>query len=64
MVLVAMTIDPRPPIPDDSSWPDGVGRALANLGFELVEPDKTQGEETSHLLLALRPKPTLQHFDP
>jgi hypothetical protein len=64
MVLVAMTIDPRPPIPDDSRWPDGVGRALANLGFELVEPDKTQGEETSHLLLALRPKPTLQHFDP
>lgn len=59
-----MSIDPRTPLPDDGRWLEGVGRALSNLGFELVEPDKTQGEETSHLLIALRPQPTLQHYDP
>jgi hypothetical protein len=64
MVLIAMTTDPRPPAPDDGRWLEGVGRALANLGFELVEPDRTAAEETSHLLIALRVKPTLQHFDP
>ena len=64
MVLVAMTIDQRPGIPEDGRWLEQAGRILANLGFELVEPDRTQGEETSHLLLALRPQPTLQHFDP
>ncbi len=37
---------------------------LANLGFELVEPDRSRDDETSHLLAALRPKPTLHHFDP
>ena len=64
MVLIAMPIDPRSTLPDDARWLESVGRVLANLGFELVEPDKTQGEETSHLLIALRPKPTLQHYDP
>jgi hypothetical protein len=59
-----MPNDPSSPIPDDGRWLNSVGPALANLGFELVEPDKTQGEETSHLLLALRPQPTLTHFDP
>jgi len=59
-----MPNDPSSPIPDDGRWLNSVGPRLANLGFELVEPDKTQGEETSHLLIALRPKPTLQHYDP
>lgn len=64
MVLVAMTIDQRSALPDDGRWLEQVGRILANLGFELVEPDRTQSDDTSHLLVALRPKPTLQHFDP
>jgi hypothetical protein len=59
-----MPNDPSSPISDDGRWLNSVGPALANLGFELVEPDKTQGEETSHLLVALRPQPTLVHFDP
>ena len=59
-----MTNDQHPALPSDGSWLEQAGRWLANLGFELVEPDKTGGEETSHLLVALRPQPTLQHFDP
>jgi hypothetical protein len=39
-------------------------RLLANLGFDLVAPDRTTADETSHLLIALRPAPTLEHFDP
>ena len=64
MVLLAMSNDMGATVPDDPRWLAGVGRILAGLGFELVEPDRTQGDETSHLLAALRPKPTLQHYDP
>jgi hypothetical protein len=59
-----MSNDMSAAVPDDPRWLAGVGRILANLGFELVEPDRPQGDETSHLLAALRPKPTLQHYDP
>ena len=64
MVLDAMPTDPHASLPDDSGWLEGAGRILADLGFELVEPDPVRAEETSHLLVALRPKATLQHFDP
>jgi hypothetical protein len=64
MVLVAMSNDTPAAIPDEGRWLEGVGRILANLGFELVEPDRSRGDETSHLLAALRPKPTLHHYDP
>jgi len=64
MVVVAMTNETRPTVPDDSRWLDGVGRILANLGFELVEPDHSAPDDTSHLLAALRPQATLRHFDP
>jgi hypothetical protein len=49
---------------NDGRWVDQAGRILANLGFELVEPDVAAGNDTSHLLVALRPAPTLRHFDP
>ena len=58
-----MPTEPRSTLSDDSSWLDGAARILANLGFELVEADRTKADETSHLLVALRPQPTLQHFD-
>ncbi len=64
MVLVAMPTDQSSTMPDDNRWLEGAGRILGDLGFELVEPDRTQSEETSRLIVALRPKPTLQHFDP
>ncbi len=63
-MLVTMPTDPRSPIPDDAGWLEGAGRILSGLGFELIEPDRAQADETSHLLVALRPQPTLQHFDP
>jgi hypothetical protein len=59
-----MSNDSMANVPDDPRWLAGVGRILSNLGFELVEPDRSREDDTSHLLAALRPKPTLQHFDP
>jgi len=64
MVLFAMPIEQRFLQPDDSRWAEDTARILDNLGFELVEPDRTRGSETGHLLVSLRPKPTLKHFDP
>jgi hypothetical protein len=49
---------------DDGRWLEQAGRILANLGFELVEPDRASGPDTSHLLVAIRPAATLRHFDP
>jgi hypothetical protein len=59
-----MTTDPRSAAPGDDRWLEQAARLLAGLGFQLVEPDRTNGDETSHLLVALRPEPTLKHFDP
>jgi hypothetical protein len=59
-----MTSDVDAALPDEGRWLDQAGRILANLGFELLEPDRTRGDEVYHLLVAIRPQPTLQHFDP
>lgn len=59
-----MPTDPRFAAPADDRWLEHAARLLAGLGFQLVEPDRTNGDETSHLLVALRPEPTLKHFDP
>ena len=59
-----MTIERQSPAPDDDRWPEQVSRILATLGFTLIEPDRTRGDEASHLVVALRAQPTLQHFDP
>src|ERR1700690_2436710 len=64
MVLIAMPTEQRFLLPDDPRWAENTARILNNLGFELVEPDRTQGSETSHLLVAIRPQPTQNHFDP
>jgi hypothetical protein len=48
---------------NDSLWLDQADRVLAGLGFDLVEPDRLT-DDTSHLLVAVRPAPTLAHFDP
>ncbi|MGA3058004.1 MAG: hypothetical protein ABSE70_08235 [Candidatus Limnocylindrales bacterium] len=59
-----MTTDARFAASADDRWPEQAARLLANLGFQLVEPERTGGDETSSLLVALRPTPTLRHFDP
>jgi hypothetical protein len=58
-----MTIEQRS-APDDGRWLENAGRVLTNLGFALIEPDRTHGDESSHVVVALRAQPTLQHFDP
>ena len=59
-----MTMDTHPTPADDGRWLEQAGQVLANLGFQLVEPSRSPGSATSHLLVALRPNPTLSHFDP
>jgi hypothetical protein len=59
-----MTTDSRFDASADDRWLEQAARLLAGLGFQLVEPDTTIGNETSHLLVAIRPVPTLKHFDP
>jgi hypothetical protein len=63
-MVTLMTIDRQPSVPDDGGWLERAANKLESLGFELLEPDHTRGDETSHMVAALRPKPTLQHFDP
>jgi len=59
-----MTIERQSPASDDGRWLEQVGRILAKLGFALIEPDRKRGDEKSHVVVALRAQPTLQHFDP
>ena len=63
-----MTNQPETGLGDDGRWLDQAGRILANLGFELVEPDRaasqSPSQDATHLLVALRPAATLRHFDP
>jgi hypothetical protein len=59
-----MTTDPRFASSADDRWPEQAASLLTNLGFQLVEPDRTAGDEACSLLVALRPTPTLRHFDP
>jgi len=41
-----------------------VAEALENLGFTLLNSDRPAAEGGSQLLVALRDRPTLRHFDP
>jgi hypothetical protein len=47
---------------DPVAWPGAAAAALARFGFLLVGP--ARGHDTGHLLVALRDRPTLRHFDP
>jgi hypothetical protein len=63
--------DPRDPAEADaiaalatSDWPAAAAHLLADLGFSLINSDRPSAAGGSHLLVALRPEPTLHHFDP
>jgi hypothetical protein len=47
---------------DPVAWPDAAAAILARLGFVLLAP--SPGRDDSHLLVALRDRPSLEHFDP
>jgi hypothetical protein len=57
-----MTTDPGFDL--DGGWLQHAADSLAELGFDLVGPDRTPGDPQSHLLVAIRPLPTEEHFDP
>jgi hypothetical protein len=59
-----MTMEQLAALADCGRWVDQADKLLVNLGFDLVEPDRSNGSATSHLLAAFRPTPTLKHFDP
>jgi len=49
---------------DPTAWAAPAGRLLANLGFILVQGDRPGQPGGANLLVALRDRPTLAHFDP
>lgn len=48
---------------DPARWPAAAASLLAELGFRLVPPED-RSREAWHLLIALRDRPSLRHFDP
>ena len=48
---------------DPARWADAAAALLTELGFRVMEPDRVAGDD-SHLLVALRDRPTFRHFDP
>ena len=48
---------------DPVRWVGAGAALLTDLGFRVMEPDRVAGDD-SHLLVALRSRPTLRHFDP
>jgi hypothetical protein len=48
---------------DPRHWPEAAASLVAELGFRLIEADRS-ADDDSHLLIALRDRPTLRHFDP
>ena len=63
--------DPRDPVEADAiaalataDWPAAAAYLLSDLGFSLINSDRPAAPGGSHLLVALRPEPTLRHFDP
>jgi hypothetical protein len=51
------------PAPTDG-WIAGASQSLATLGFTLLNSDRPGAPGGSQLLVALRDRPTLEHFDP
>ncbi len=47
-----------------SDWTTEAGRILADLGFEIVTGEHPDNPTASDLVVALRDRPTLRHFDP
>jgi hypothetical protein len=48
----------------DGGWLQRAADSLSELGFDLVSPERTLGDTQNHLLVAIRPEPTEEHFDP
>jgi hypothetical protein len=57
-----MTTDSRSD--PDGGWLQHAANSLAELGFDLLGPERTPADPQNHLLVAIRPQPTEEHFDP
>lgn len=49
---------------DPVRWAPAAARLLATLGFSLINSDRPAAPGGSNLLVALRDRPTLRHYDP
>lgn len=54
----------RDGVTNDGPWAHAAAVELAALGFTLINSDRPAAIDGSQLLVALRDKPTLRHFDP
>jgi hypothetical protein len=59
-----MSAGPHPALADPAAWASAAAELLAELGFSLVNGDDPTEPGGANLLVALRPRPTLVHFDP
>lgn len=56
-------LSPPPPQVQPGSWADIAAGLVADLGFTLIDSHRP-GRSGSHLVVALRSRPTQRHFDP
>jgi hypothetical protein len=53
---------------DPAGWPDAAAELVAELGFRLLGDGSGDGgngsSQAGHLIVAMRDRPTLRHFDP
>jgi hypothetical protein len=54
----------HPELADPEQWHDVAADLLRGLGFTLIQSDSPGSPGGSNLLVALRERPTLRHFDP
>jgi len=53
-----------PELSRSECWATAAAELLANLGFTLINGDRPASPGGANLLVALRDRPTLRHFDP
>ncbi|HEU0236230.1 MAG TPA: hypothetical protein VFR14_07285, partial [Candidatus Limnocylindrales bacterium] len=49
---------------EPDGWATATDRLLVDLGFSLINSDRPGAPGWANLLVALRERPTLRHFDP
>ncbi|HWP62375.1 MAG TPA: hypothetical protein VNO86_02770 [Candidatus Binatia bacterium] len=54
----------HPDLARSDRWAAAAAELLANLGFTLINSDRPAAPGGANLLVALRDRPTLRHFDP
>jgi hypothetical protein len=62
------TVGAMPALDDPSGWPEAAAALVADLGFRLLGDGSGDGgtgsSQAGHLIVAMRDRPTLRHFDP